>query len=228
MRIRRSRTLSRRWPNCPPGADPADISAAQAVINAAIATRDAIIADTPLEFDGQTLYIPNKAPDEGLSASYNSIFTLFGQFFDHGLDLVAKGGNGTVYIPLSPDDPLYNPNSPHTNFMVLTRITTGEGAGNAVTPWIDQNQTYTSNASHQVFLREYKLDANGRPVATGHLLESPSGGLATWGDVKKQAQDMLGIELTDVDVINVPMLPWTPMVDFIPGSQRLRPAHGRA
>ena len=27
--------------------------------------------------------------------------TIFGQFFDHGLDLVAKGGNGTVYVPLS-------------------------------------------------------------------------------------------------------------------------------
>jgi hypothetical protein len=29
----------------------------------------------------------------------------FGQFFDHGLDLVDKGP-GTVYIPLQADDPL--------------------------------------------------------------------------------------------------------------------------
>ncbi len=87
--------------------------------------------------------LPNVAPDEGLSASYNSFFTLFGQFFDHGLDLVAKGGNGTVYMPLSPDDPLYNPDSPHTNFMAMTRATVGEGAGNVTTPWVDQNQTYT-------------------------------------------------------------------------------------
>ena len=34
--------------------------------------------------------------------------TFFGQFFDHGLDLVTKGGNGTIYIPLMQDDPLYN------------------------------------------------------------------------------------------------------------------------
>ena len=33
-------------------------------------------------------------------------FTFFGQFFDHGLDLVTKGGSGTVFIPLQPDDPL--------------------------------------------------------------------------------------------------------------------------
>ena len=28
--------------------------------------------------------------------------TFFGQFFDHGLDLITKGGNGTVFIPLPP------------------------------------------------------------------------------------------------------------------------------
>ena len=32
--------------------------------------------------------------------------TFFGQFFDHGLDLVTKGSNGTIYIPLQADDPL--------------------------------------------------------------------------------------------------------------------------
>src|SRR5690606_20135802 len=115
-----------------------------------------------------TVMLPNVAPDDGISASYNSVFTLFGQFFDHGLDLVAKGGNnaGTVYMPLSPDDPLYNPDSPHTNFMVLTRASTGDEARNITTPWVDQNQTYTSNGSHQVFLREYKM-VDGKPVATG-------------------------------------------------------------
>ncbi|UUZ74667.1 hypothetical protein LP414_20225 [Polaromonas sp. P1(28)-13] len=39
---------------------------------------------------GQTLTIPNVAPDEGLSASFNAWFTFFGQFFDHGLDLVQR------------------------------------------------------------------------------------------------------------------------------------------
>ena len=52
------------------------------------------------------LTIPNTTPDEGLSAPFNSWFTFFGQFFDHGLDLVNKGGNGTVFIPLQADDPL--------------------------------------------------------------------------------------------------------------------------
>ena len=70
----------------------------------------------------QTFFIPNQSPDVGLSAPFNPWMTFFGQFFDHGLDLVTKVGSGTVFIPLQPDDPLFVPGSP-TNFMVLTRAT---------------------------------------------------------------------------------------------------------
>ena len=42
-----------------------------------------------------SLFINNVTPDAGLSAPFNSLFTFFGQFFDHGLDLISKGGNGT-------------------------------------------------------------------------------------------------------------------------------------
>ena len=54
---------------------------------------------------GQTLFIPNVTTDVGLSPPYNSWFTLFGQFFDHGVDQTVKSG-GTVYVPLKADDPL--------------------------------------------------------------------------------------------------------------------------
>ena len=41
---------------------------------------------------------------------YSGWMTLFGQFFDHGLDFIHKGGSeGYVMIPLLPDDPLYIP-----------------------------------------------------------------------------------------------------------------------
>ena len=53
----------------------------------------------------ETCEILNVAPDAGLSAPFNSMFTFFGQFFDHGLDLANKGG-GTVFVPLKDDDPL--------------------------------------------------------------------------------------------------------------------------
>ena len=66
-----------------------------------------------------TFFIPNITPDFGLSAPFNLMFTFFGQFFDHGLDLVNKGNNGSVIIPLKPDDPLFVPGA-DTNFMVVT------------------------------------------------------------------------------------------------------------
>jgi hypothetical protein len=177
---------------------------------------------------GVTLTIPNVAPDEGLSASFNSWFTLFGQFFDHRLDLVNKGGSGTVFVPLQPDDPLYVPGSP-TDFMVLTRATVSPGADglmgtaddvgpvNTTTSFVDQNLTYASHASHQVFLREYALNAAGHPVATGELIKGANGGMATWADVKAQAR-MLGIEPTDADVGNVPLLATDQYGNFIPGA----------
>lgn len=160
-----------------------------------------------------TYQFKNISPDIGDSASFNGLFTLFGQFFDHGLDLVPKAGNGTIFIPLQADDPLYVPGSP-ANFMAMSRATLEPD--NITTPWVDQNQTYTSDPSHQVFLREYVL-VDGKPVATGHLLEGARG-LATWADVKAQARDVLGIELTDADIGNIPMLRVDPYGNFIPDS----------
>ena len=191
-----------------------------------------------IAMDGDNVQILNVSTDVGLSAPFNSWFTLFGQFFDHGLDLVNKGGSGTVFIPLQPDDPLYVEGS-HTNFMVLTRATVTAGADNVMgtaddirpvnttTPFVDQNQTYTSHPSHQVFLRQYVLDANGVPHATGKLIEGHgtgpggtgpgAGGMATWGEVKEQAK-MLGILLTDQDVGAVPLLRTDAYGNFIPNA----------
>ena len=201
--------------------------------------------------DTNVFLIPNVSPDEGLSAPFNSWFTLFGQFFDHGLDLVNKGGSGTVVMPLQPDDPLYDfggdgivndndgfgadgeygtaDDSP--NFMMLTRATNKPGAdgilgtaddirdhNNQTTAWIDQNQTYTSHASHQVFLREYVLN-DGKAVSTGKLLDGPAHkGIPTWADVKAQAVEMLGIKLSDHDVHNVPLLKTDAYGKFIPAA----------
>ncbi|MGB3337873.1 MAG: peroxidase family protein, partial [Devosia sp.] len=201
--------------------DAADLALAGARV-----TLDTMLADNGITMDGDNISLPNIAPDEGLSASFNSWFTLFGQFFDHGLDLVGKGGSGTVFIPLQPDDPLYDPASP-TNFMVLTRATVTAGPDNVMntaddirpinttTPFVDQNQTYTSHASHQVFLREYVM-VDGKPQATGNLLDGANGGLPTWGEVKAQAREMLGIDLTDYHVGNLPLLATDEYGNFIP------------
>ncbi len=213
----------------------------------------------------QTLFIPNVTTDVGLSPPYNSLFTFFGQFFDHGVDQTVKSG-GTVFVPLRADDPLIA-GPDHTlgtdcglatataacadnlpasqRFMVLTRAQNQPGpdgllgtaddiqdANNTDTPWVDQSQTYSSHASHQVFLREYANNALGNPVSTGKLLgglpfgqtylNSPAGetGIGTWAAVKLQASTLLGIQLVDTDVTNIPMLATDPYGKFIPGPDR--------
>src|SRR6185295_2656121 len=198
----------------------------------------------------------NVAPDAGLSAPFNQWFVFFGQFFDHGLDLVQKGGNGFVFVPLQADDPLVTlgpDGAPGTGdevpagsqFMIVTRATTYAGPGadgilgtdddttehlNQTSPFVDQNQTYSSHPSHQVFLRAYEL-RDGAPVSTGNLLTNRDlvdgvfgngndvdlGGMSTWATLKAQARDLLGIDLTDADVGNVPLLATDAYGNFIRG-----------
>src|SRR6478672_2425782 len=182
-----------------------------------------------------SLFIPNITPHFGLSAPFNLMFTFFGQFFDHGLDLVPKSG-GAVIIPLQPDDPLVlgpdgiagTPDDlpADRQFMVMTRGENLPGPDrilgtdddiqdsiNQTTPWVDQNQTYTSHPSHQVFLRQYTLDAQGRTIPDGKVLDgdhcAPRGtgfpgddicNIGNWGQVKAQAASLLGIRLVDTDI----------------------------
>jgi hypothetical protein len=188
----------------------------------------------------QTLFIPNVTTDVGLSPPFNSLFTIFGQFFDHGLDKITNGGNGTVFVPLKADDPLVaGPDHIFGNgddlpagqrFMMLTRgkivddpVTGIRNALNTDTPFVDQSQTYTSHASHQVFLREYTLVDN-KPMSTGKFLSESgdtAGTLATWASIKQQAADKLGLALQDQDIHNIPMLATDPYGNFLPGPNGL-------
>jgi len=189
----------------------------QSIENPAI--QNQIEAGTAIPVPGtDRVTIANTAPDEGLSAPFNTFTGFFGQFFDHGLDLVGKGGNGTIVVPLNEDDPLFVPGG-DSNYITLsraTRIDDGTEHKNLTSPFIDQNQTYSSHPAHQVFLRQYAL-ADGRPVATGRLIEGVNGGMAKWSDVKAQAATVLGIELTDADLLDVPQVVVDPYGNFVPG-----------
>jgi Ca2+-binding RTX toxin-like protein len=208
---------------------PVGSAAPTAAYTAAEAALNAKLAQYGIEMDGNTVYLPNVSPDDGLSSPFNGWMTIFGQFFDHGLDFVAKGGNGTVYVPLSPNDPLYVPGG--QNYIPLTRVTVnagpdkvlgtaddGPGPKNLTTPWVDQNQTYASSASKQVFMREYIAGPDGKPIASGLMLEGSNGGLATWAEIKAQAKNVLGIELTDLNVGNIPLIAADEYGNFIPGA----------
>jgi len=88
---------------------------------------------------------PSSTPDGRLSPltgntnplAYSSYMTLFGQFFDHGLDFVHKGVDGNVIVPLLPGDSLYSTAPGAANFMMASRtntvnVTIGEGSTDAL------------------------------------------------------------------------------------------------
>ena len=100
----------------------------------------------------------------GNAAGVNSLFTAFGQYFDHGLDFLGKGGNGTIQIGAPGSVP--NPAD-------LTRGTVDSIDANGIpqhlnktSPFADQNQTYGSNELVGLFLRE----GDGHGGFTGMLL----------------------------------------------------------
>ena len=96
---------------------------------------------------------------------------------------------------------------------------------NSTTPFVDQNQTYGSHPSVTALIRQWKLDADGKIYSTGKLLSELSkdtegnylvdadgnlvnvnDNMATWAELKKQALHVLGINLSNEDCDNVPVL----------------------
>ena len=100
----------------------------------------------------------------------------------------------------------------------------------STTPFVDQNQTYTSHPSHQVFLREYAFNGAGDPVATGRLITNRNLGDGIFGNATTSTRRhghlgrrqgagarLLGIALTDTDVAQ----------PAAAGDRRLRQVHPR-
>ncbi|MGE8482912.1 MAG: peroxidase family protein, partial [Pseudomonas sp.] len=98
-------------------------------------------------------------------------FTLFGQFFDHGLDFINKPNlNATITIPLAPNDPLYGSIGPDGQPVYSIKVhrasvseVDGQGQAQYVnldSPYIDQNQTYGSNDAVTQLLRQWVPDPN--------------------------------------------------------------------
>jgi Ca2+-binding RTX toxin-like protein len=127
-------------------------------------------------------------PEEG---AWNNMFMGAGQYIDHGLDLLNKGGQGQFKIPLPSDDSL-NGKVPGNELQLLPRGTSidtdpGEGAYmNTVTAWVDQNQLYGSDQVIHGYLRE-KTDGVMSARMLGNAWSTPGvdgvPGLPTFYDV---------------------------------------------
>src|SRR5882672_7049231 len=116
-------------------------------------------------------------------APVNSWFGIFGQFFDHGLDFIGKGGAGTITIALETTDPLYRaqgtngPTDPGNTTIKVARATTsgtdanGDAAYvNHTSPFIDQSQTYGSADQITSILRQWVSTDNGQTFHAGMQL----------------------------------------------------------
>ncbi len=160
----------------------------------------------------------------------SSLFTFFGQFFDHGLDFISKQGSGVIMVPIAPTDPLWDPTPGAFNMMPVTRAETDVNGDtiNTTAPYVEQSQTYGSSASTTFYLKEY--DANGQ--ATGDLVQGANG-MGSWLDIKDNAnlwaRAQIGADpatemLTDADILDVPDPTfWDPLMNaglggFMPGA----------
>ncbi|NWF44299.1 heme peroxidase [Hydrogenophaga sp. D2P1] len=117
-------------------------------------------------------------------APVNGWFVLFGQFFDHGLDFIGKGSDGTkITINLATDDPMYGVIDPNTGQpttqIVISRADvsgfTADGTAqwvNHTSPYIDQSQTYGSDQEVTDILREWVSTDGGLTYhASSHLID---------------------------------------------------------
>ena len=124
------------------------------------------------------------AENPGVAPS-NSWFAYFGQFFDHGLDLISKDSGKTIKIALATDDPLYGvigpDGRPATSITISRADVSGVDANgdpvynNHTSPFIDQSQTYGSHEQMTNLLREWVSTDGGSTFHAGmQLLDGDS------------------------------------------------------
>lgn len=128
------------------------------------------ISDQDLDGDGLT--------ERTYSINDSNLFLMsFGQFFDHGLDLMNTDNPDKISIALSPGDELYsfsNDGNPFndTTEISITRATdaTDPNTGNSfdvrtqfntTAPFVEQSQTFGSSPAVSYYLRESARDASG-------------------------------------------------------------------
>ena len=133
---------------------------------------------------------PGVAPGNGWLA-------MFGQFFDHGLDFIGKGGDGTkITIPLALDDPMYGvigpDGRPATSITISRANVSGFDATgkaqwvNHTSPFIDQSQTYGSSDQVTQLLREWVADSDGTGYHAGANMFDGNTSVAwknAWGEM---------------------------------------------
>jgi hypothetical protein len=164
----------------------------------------------------------------------NAFLTFFGQYFDHGLDFVSKGGPGSLSIGVMtmPDGSEIPLSGQRANIIPGTGVDPDGVAGNGdevpaqhvnkVSPFVDQNQAYGSHDAVTDLLREWDTSAEGNPIQTAYLLagnvdETGRDLLPTLNHIRENYRIMTdGGELTSDDISNYEGTGHALLIDFIP------------
>ena len=136
---------------------------------------------------------------------YSGFMTLFGQFFDHGLDLVQKGKDGLIMVPLLPGDPLYNhPDNAirvggqvvgYNNFILASRTNTVH---------VDISRSSTDSLVAGLGLAEDRYTAGDAGFSVGRITASaPIGNIANGGVLILNNRPIeIAAGATSADVVN--------------------------
>ncbi|MCT0216106.1 hypothetical protein KQ298_07190 [Synechococcus sp. CS-1330] len=132
------------------------------------------LSGTPTLFPNERL-ISDVLMDQGTVnmpevGSWNNFFMDMGQYIDHGLDFFSKGANGSYTIN---DGSL----TPAAGTIRATRANGGTDGtyANTISNWVNQSQTYGSEAAVTFLLTESQLDSFGNPMrdaVSGELLKT--------------------------------------------------------
>ncbi len=144
------------------------------------------ISNTILDQDAS---VPN-------SISASDLFTFFGQFIDHDIDLTPEGSSEKIVIDVPDDDPVFNPNGELE--IDRSKVTAGTGENgvprehaNAISSFADASNVYGSSAAVTALLR-----ADGG--ASAYLLTGDDGYAPTLGQLR---QDYPGLDATNPGLI---------------------------
>jgi Animal haem peroxidase/RTX calcium-binding nonapeptide repeat (4 copies) len=188
-----------------------------------------IVSNQDNDGDGIEESIPN-------AFGGSALLTFFGQYFDHGLDFVAKGQGpgipiGSGAFPLTASRARQMPGTGNPDGIPNSGDDGPAQHVNPVSPYADQNQTYGSHEAVTDLLRRW-VQGPGGPVETAYLLmgNTDASGRAlmpTLDHVRQNYRVMTGGgELTSEDISNFDGTGQALLLDFIPAFRGGNPANG--